>query len=49
MAATTIVTQGPSPGDDYGLDAIAKHNADDQNETDANVLTLNPSLTLMLK
>ena len=27
MAATTIVTQGSSPKEDYGLDAIAKHNA----------------------
>ena len=27
MASTTVVTQGPSPEDDYKLDAIAQHNA----------------------
>ena len=27
MAASTTVTQGPSPEEDYGLDVIAKHNA----------------------
>ena len=27
MTSTAIVHQGPSPEEDYGLDAIAKHNA----------------------
>lgn len=27
MTSTAVVTQGPSPEDDYGLDAIAQHNA----------------------
>ncbi|EME49540.1 hypothetical protein DOTSEDRAFT_49782 [Dothistroma septosporum NZE10] len=27
MDSTTIVTQGPSPEQDYGLDAVARHNA----------------------
>ena len=28
MSSTTIVHQGPSPEDDYGLDAVARHNAE---------------------
>ncbi|CAK4032362.1 Hypothetical predicted protein [Lecanosticta acicola] len=28
MTSTTIVHQGPSPEDDYGLDAVAQHNAE---------------------
>lgn len=31
MNSTTIVTQGPSP-EDYGLDAVAKHNAQTSTE-----------------
>lgn len=27
MTSTQVVHQGPSPEDDYGLDAIAQHNA----------------------
>lgn len=27
MTSTTVVTQGPSPEDDYGLEAVARHNA----------------------
>ena len=32
MNSTTIVTQGPSPDEDYGLDAVAKHNAQTSTE-----------------
>jgi hypothetical protein len=27
MTSTAVVTQGPSPEDDYGLEAVAQHNA----------------------
>lgn len=27
MTSTSTVTQGPSPADDYGLAAVAEHNA----------------------
>ena len=27
MTSAAVITQGPSPEDDYGLDAIAQHNA----------------------